>query len=94
MSQIDKTFLNMIRCPVTKSRLLIADTGLIERLNYQIQTGVVHNRAGEQVENQLDGGLVNADSDLLLPIRGGIVRLIADQAIVLSKDLESKVDRS
>ncbi len=81
---INPILLNMIRCPVTHSDLEFVDQETLVKLNEQISRGELVNRLGQTVEGKLESGLVNADASLLLPIRGGIVVLIADQAIALS----------
>ena len=83
-TRLDPDLVTMIRCPVTKSRLSAASTRLIEQLNQQIEAGTLVNRIGQSVDTKLDGGFINEDQSLLLPVRGGIVILIADQAIGLN----------
>ena len=80
---VDPIILTMIRCPVTHSELEFVDHVTLVKLNEKISRRELVNRLGQTVEDELDSGLVNADGSLLLPIRGGIVVLIADQAINL-----------
>ena len=54
-------------------------------MNQQIEAGSLVNRIGQTVNEKLDGGFVNEGQTLLLPVRDGIVILIADQAIGLSE---------
>ena len=77
--------LEMIRCPVTHSNLKVASTDLLEDLNQQIANGKIVDRIGQTIQGALESALVNQDDSLLLPIRGGIVILIADQAISLGQ---------
>ena len=77
--------LQMIRCPVTKSDLSVASEQLVSDLNEQISSRKLFNQLGQVVEVPIEGGFVNQDQSLLLPVRGGIVILIADQAIPLNK---------
>lgn len=85
--QLDPGLIAVIRCPVTKSRLQEASASLIDRLNLEIEAGNVVNRIGQTIESRLDSGFVNADQSLLLPVRGGIITLIADESIVLSASM-------
>jgi uncharacterized protein YbaR (Trm112 family) len=86
MSQpLDPDILTMIRCPVTHSDLVFADQKTVAELNEKISKRELVNRLGQTVAEKFDSGLVNQDASLLLPIRNGIVVLIADQAIPLSK---------
>ena len=77
--------MEMIRCPVTHSDLQVASTELLDNLNQKIADGKIVDRIGQTVQKTLESGLVNSDNSLLLPIRGGIVVLIADQAISLDQ---------
>jgi uncharacterized protein YbaR (Trm112 family) len=81
--RFDAELIQMIRCPVTKSELTLAPDSVIEDLNRQIESGTAVNRIGQTIVEKLDGGFVNTDRSLLLPVRGGIVILIADQSIPL-----------
>ena len=76
---------SMIRCPVTKSDLTIAETGLIESINQWIEENRLFNHVGQIVDSKIESGYINEDASLLLPIRGGIVILISDQAIPLGQ---------
>ena len=80
--KIDSELLQMLRCPVTKSRLTSATSSDIENLNRRIQDGEIANRAGERVAAPLENGFINEDRSLIFPVRGEIIILTADQAIV------------
>lgn len=80
-AKFDAELIRLIRCPVTKTRLSEADNALIEQLNQQISQQTLTDQTGQAVGTKLDGGFVNEDKSLLLPVRGGIVVLTADQAI-------------
>ena len=86
MSQhLDLGILALIRCPVTHSGLVIANQKTVAELNEKISKQELIDRTGKTVSRKIDSGLVNQDSSLLLPIRNGIVILIADQSIPLKK---------
>ena len=80
----DPSLLELVRCPVTHSSLKLADDGLVQRINEKIQQGSLCNRAGQLLDQELEAGLVNEDRSLLLPIRGGIMIMVVDQAIELN----------
>ena len=85
MSQhVDPELLALIRCPVTHANLSVAGEDVLANLNEKISRRQVVNRIGQTIEKGLESALVNEDGSLLLPIRGGIVVLIADQAIPLT----------
>jgi len=78
-------FLQILRCPINHGRLQLADGNLLAQLNEAIASGQVQNRAGGQVEQALEGGLVDATGALLYPVHGGVPCLLAEEAIVVSQ---------
>ncbi len=78
-------FLRLVRCPITKSELKPASEPLIRDINTAIENADLCNRLGQSVDQQLESGLINLDGSYLLPIREGIVSMIADQAIPLDQ---------
>lgn len=86
MSQLpDSDILAMIRCPVTHSRLAIANQETLDKLNEKVSKRELIDRNGQKVTEKVESGLVNQDDSLLLPIRQGIIVLISGQAIPLKK---------
>jgi uncharacterized protein YbaR (Trm112 family) len=75
--------LDILRCPETHQRLQPADASLVLDLNRRIDKGSVRNRAGDNVQEALDGGLVREDGKFLYPICKGIPILLVDGAIPL-----------
>ena len=90
-SHADFEFSKIIRCPVTKSPLKAADPSLITSLNEQILEKKLMNRIGQTIATPLEDGYINESQTLLLPIRGGIVILIEDQAIDLADTNQKSV---
>ena len=76
--------IEMLRCPVTLSKLTLATADEVEVLNQQIASGKVQNRIGQIVSESVESGYFNEDRSLLLPIREGIIILVTDQAIVMA----------
>ena len=81
---IDPDFLKILRCPESHQELRLAEPALVERLNQQITTGSLRNRAGQPVKENLDGGLVRADGKFLYAVRQDIPVMLVDEAIPLS----------
>ena len=79
------TLLELVRCPVTQTDLAVAEPELLERVNEQIAKRQLANRIGQTIEVGVESGWINADRSWLLPIRGGIVVLVADEAIPLQR---------
>lgn len=82
---INDQLLEMLRCPQDQSLLSRADHQLIERTNEAISAGQVCNLAGQQVERQIDGGLVRSAGDLMYLVIDGIPVMLPDEAIALSQ---------
>lgn len=77
--------LKILRCPVTGSKLQMAEQGLLDRLNQEIADGQLHDRLGRQFTREFDGALINADSTLGYPIYDRIPSLVADESIPLGQ---------
>lgn len=80
---ITEEFLAMLRCPVTRERLRVADAGQLERLNQAINEGRVKNRLGDAVAGPVSEGLVNESGTLLYTVEDEIPCLLPDEAIEL-----------
>ncbi len=80
---IDPSLLSILCCPETKLNVSMADDQLIGRLNMGIGNGEIQNKAGQQVKEKLDGGLIREDKKVLYPIRDQIPIMLIEEAIVL-----------
>jgi uncharacterized protein YbaR (Trm112 family) len=80
---IDPELLKIMCCPESHQALSAAAPALIEKLNQQLASGRVKNRAGQTVNERIDGGLVRADGKFLYPIRRNIPVMLIDEAIPL-----------
>ena len=83
---IDKELLDIIVCPETKQDLVLAEPGLIEKINLLIGKGELRNRSKQVVTEKIDGGLIRKeDRKYLYPIRDDIPRLLIDESIPLEE---------
>lgn len=80
---VDPELLEILVCPETKQPVRVADDDLVERVNAAIRAGRVENRAGEKVDDLIDGGLVREDGLLLYPVREDIPIMLIDEALEL-----------
>ena len=80
---IDLELVKILCCPETHQPVRFAEPALVETLNRKIIAGGVKNRAGQPVNEKLDGGLVRADARFLYPIRQDIPVMLVDEAIPL-----------
>ena len=88
----DQQFLEMLRCPVTQQPLEPIDEARLVSVNQAIQNGSLRNSLDENLEQPLEGGLVNQDGTLLYPLQNGIPNLIADDRISLDQLNQSNKD--
>ena len=82
---ISKELLDLLVCPADHTPLELADEDLVARLNQAVAAGGLVNKAGERVEQRLDGGLLRQDRALLYPIVDDIPVLLLDEAIPLDQ---------
>jgi len=80
---IDPELLKILCCPETHQDVSVADAPLVQKLNSQISSGNLKNRAGKDVAEKIDGGLLRADGKILYPIRQNIPVMLIDEAIAL-----------
>jgi uncharacterized protein YbaR (Trm112 family) len=81
---IDPELLKIMCCPETHQPIELAEPALINGLNEKIRAGQLRNRAGEPVQERIDGGLIRADKKFLYPIRQDIPIMLIDEAIPLT----------
>ena len=82
---LDKDLLAILCCPDTKQAVVLADEGLIQKLNGAIERGVLKNKAEKPVTERLDGGLVRSDQQILYPVREKIPVMLIDEGIPLAQ---------
>ncbi|MDX1567678.1 MAG: hypothetical protein R3223_07745 [Longimicrobiales bacterium] len=80
---VDPELLEILVCPETKQPVRAADDDLVERVNSAIREGRMENRAGDKVQDPIDGGLVREDGLLLYPVREDIPIMLIDEALEL-----------
>lgn len=78
---IDNELLAILCCPETKQDVTLADESLIARLNERIEKGELKNKAGQTVNEKLDGGLIRADKKIVYPIREDIPVMLIEEGI-------------
>lgn len=80
---IDQELLSILCCPETKQDVSLAGDDLIASLNARIQRGEIKNKAGQAVQEPLDGGLLRADKRILYPVREDIPVMLIEEGIPL-----------
>jgi uncharacterized protein YbaR (Trm112 family) len=79
--KIDNELLAILCCPETKQEVTRAEERLIQQLNERIRKGDLKNKAGQAVNDTLDGGLLRADKKILYPVREDIPIMLIDEGI-------------
>jgi len=87
---IDPELLKILCCPETHQPLALAEPGLVQRLNQQIDSGQLRNRAGQPVTRKCDGGLVRQDGQFVYPVCQNIPILLINEAIPLSGQIAAQ----
>ena len=82
---IDPQLLSILRSPVTASTLSIAEDSLIQSINEEIGKKKIQSRIMEELDTPIDGGLINQEGSLLMPIYQGIPDMNPDDAITLGQ---------
>jgi uncharacterized protein YbaR (Trm112 family) len=77
--------LDILCCPENHATLTPANEALVREVNERIRGSRLRNKAGREVNQPIDGGLVRADGDLLYPIVDQIPVLLRDEAIPLDQ---------
>ena len=81
---IDADLLKILCCPETHQGVHLAEQALVDKLNQQIAAGAAKNRAGQPVQEKMEGGLIRADGKVLYPIRGKVPVMLVDEGISLA----------
>ncbi len=81
MHAIDNEFVKILACPMTKQPLRLAEGAIVDRLNAQIEDGMLLNRGGKLVKDKMGRGLIREDGLYIYPVIENIPILIENEAI-------------
>lgn len=81
---MDAELLKILCCPETHQQLHPVPSGLLEKINGQISSGRLKNRAGRIVREKLEDGLVRADGRYIYPMYQRIPMLLVDEALPIN----------
>ena len=82
---LDKELLAILCCPETKQGVVLADDGLVRKVNEAIERWLLKNNAQKPVTEKLDGGLIRSDNKILYPVREDIPVMLIDEGIPLEQ---------
>ncbi|MBI1901559.1 MAG: Trm112 family protein [Planctomycetia bacterium] len=75
----------MLRCPINRGKLRIADKALLAAVNRAIAAGKARFASGEVVAEPLEAGLVREDGAVLYRVVEGVPTLLCDEALLLAE---------
>jgi uncharacterized protein YbaR (Trm112 family) len=78
---VDQQLLHILCCPETKQDVAVIEKSIVDKINAKITAGGLKNRAGEEVKEKIDSGLVREDKQYVYPIRQDIPIMLIDEAI-------------
>jgi len=78
---VDQRLLDILCCPETKQDLAVIEKSIVDKINAKIDAGGLKNRAGEEIKEKIDAGLVREDKQYVYPIRQDIPIMLIDEAI-------------
>ena len=78
---IPKELLDILCCPETKQDIQYIEGKVIEKINKQMESGLLKNRNNEMVKEPIDAGLLREDRKYLYPIRDDIPIMLIEEAI-------------
>lgn len=82
---IDPQLIEILRCPFTASTLKEAEQDCIDSINQLIEKRQLQSKLMESLTLPIDGGLINEDGSLLMPVYQGIPDMNPDDAIPLEQ---------
>ncbi len=78
---VDQQLLDILCCPETKQDVAVIENSIVDKINAKIAAGGLKNRAGEEVNEKIDSGLIREDKQYVYPIRHDIPIMLVDEAI-------------
>lgn len=78
---MDKRLLTILRCPISRKGLALANRGTLARVNKAIDAGQLSNRDGTVLSDPLTEALLTDDSKMLYPVADGIPVMLEGESI-------------
>lgn len=78
---MDKRLLTILRCPISRKSLALANRGTLARVNKAIDAGQLSNRDGTVLSEPLTEALLTDDSKMLYPVADGIPVMLEGESI-------------
>ncbi len=81
---VDSKLLQILCCPESRQSVALVVGEDLNKINQRVSDGQIKNRAGQVVNESMEGLLVREDGRFGYPIRGGIPVMLVDEALVLA----------
>jgi len=81
---IDQELLKMLRCPRSHQAVQMAPESLVIKLNSAIERGELRDVDDQKITHPIEGAVMVPHAKQVYPIRGGIVSMVADEAISIA----------
>ena len=82
---IEPKLIAMLRCPLSGSKLKVAEKTVIERLNRLVAAGELRDHQDQKIAEPIEAGLVTENDARLYPVRNSIPTMVADESIELGQ---------
>lgn len=83
----DPALLELMRCPITHSKLKTMSAEQLTSLNQRLSKGTLKDKRGLPIQNEsFELAIINEEGSYAYSIQKGIVKLIADEAIDLNSN--------
>ena len=80
---ISNELLAILVCPESKTAVSLASRSIIDKLNTEIASGKLKNKAGDTITGALEAGLIREDNKVLYPVINGIPVMLVEEAVVI-----------
>ncbi len=81
---VDLQSLELLRCPESRVSLHMLSVDQLQKLNLAIQSGIVKNRSGKVLTEELQEVLVSSDGKNAYPVIEGIPVLLIDESFEIA----------
>ena len=78
---VSQKLLDILVCPETKQSLKLVDEESIRNLNQKIKAGALKNRAGKDVQEEIDGALLREDQKVMYLVREDIPIMLIEEGV-------------
>jgi uncharacterized protein YbaR (Trm112 family) len=82
---IDRKLLDILRCPISKQSLRLADKQSLAKINAHIARGDIHSLDGTRITESWDAALITVNGTTAYPIKNGWPVMLVDKSLALDQ---------